>query len=165
MRFFDEILFGEMMRRAAEVAGQFRAAVLLDELIQLLAAQGDERLFHLVAAAIALVKHRLPFQDFHFQPVEPALRQVLQRHVGHFPADGGEEHGAEFQLLQQLFTAAWHGLHQHAARAQAVPLMHQAAQRHQGGLLLGHSEILGKVLAQLAGHQLALADVGTVSRP
>ena len=37
--------------------------------------------------------------------------------------------------------------------------MHQRAQRHQRGLLLADGEILGKILAQLAGNQLRLPHI------
>ena len=40
---------------------------------------------------VELINHAFPGKQLHVQPVKPGFGQVLQGHVRHLPADGGEK--------------------------------------------------------------------------
>ena len=143
------------MLPVAEVAAQLRSPILVDQALQILSSQRDQRLFHALPAAAAMIPDGSPFQDLRLQAPEPVLRQLVQGSEGQLPADIRKHRAPQLQLRNHFLRASGQRLDQNAPRLQHQPLMNPHPKRHQTGLLLRHRKVVGKFVVTAVNEEIS----------
>ena len=149
------------------MTAELRLAVLLDDLGKLLPAKAHEGPLHALPAAIAAVGRLKLVREGHVPLRKQGQHDVPQAlPFGQPPGEVRDGLCLGHDIVHVFGGAVGQGLDEQAAGAQYLARqgLQPDAQIHQAGLLLGGSEVLGKILRHLAGNEVAHAHVGLLQR-